>query len=239
LNPLNPEYKVPGHIQDKDYVISTQGQRISVQRQGERSVASTSQHQPPQHLPQIPQAQTVDNKLFDSAVVGEPQPVQNQTLPQNIGGDLRPVLPPVSPAVVEQAKPDSRGGREVRTPPPLRTGLHTAPTGEQSAASEPFLEHSVPVRKALTPVGSQHQDKPLHKRIDREEYVKDVQNFYGHGPTFEENQPTKISKIIEQIDNQKKVMNQLDKKQKDVYTQTKIESRKTAAQKFDKFIQTT
>ena len=33
-------------------------------------------------------------------------------------------------------------------------------------------------------------------------------------------------------------MDKLDRKQKDVYTQTKLESRKTHAQMFDKFIQT-
>ena len=33
-------------------------------------------------------------------------------------------------------------------------------------------------------------------------------------------------------------MDKLDRKQNDIYTQTKIEGRKTTAQMFDKFVQT-
>lgn len=93
------------------------------------------------------------------------------------------------------------------------------------------------VRKAQSQAGSVEDSKPLHKRIDREEYIKDVQNFYGAHTQPEA--PSKISRLIEELDNQKKVMDKLDRKQKDILVNSKLENRRTAAQMIDKFIQTT
>jgi hypothetical protein len=116
---------------------------------------------------------------------------------------------------------------------------HQAPPQETSAQTKPKTPQSsvLPsVVKKPASHASLEDNKPLHKRIDREEYNKDVQNFYG--ATHHAEAPSKISKLIEELDNQKRVMEKLDRKQKDVLANSKIENRKTAAQMIDKFIQT-
>lgn len=116
------------------------------------------------------------------------------------------------------------------------------PSHAVSAASNPKTPQSstLPAVAKKSQVGSVSGDehKPLHKRIDREEYMKDVQKFYGPGQQKAE-EPSKISKLIEEIDNQKKVFEKLDRKQKNVLQNSKQENRRTAAQMIDKFIQTT
>lgn len=73
---------------------------------------------------------------------------------------------------------------------------------------------------------SASQTKPLHKRIDREEFMKDAQSFYGVGGA--EEPASKISKLVEQLEvgcadeTQKKVMGKLERKMNDVYAQTKM-----------------
>lgn len=91
-------------------------------------------------------------------------------------------------------------------------------------------------KKPFSHGGSVDGSKPLHKRIDKDEYVKDLQSFYGASKQLEA--PSKINRLIEELDNQKKVMEKLDRKQKDVLVNSRLESRKTAAQMIDKFIQT-
>ena len=46
----------------------------------------------------------------------------------------------------------------------------------------------------------QGQNLPLHKRIDKEEYMNDVAKFYSAQPDGDFHQPSKISKLIEQLD---------------------------------------
>ena len=70
---------------------------------------------------------------------------------------------------------------------------------------------SAPVQKSASM--SNKDQKPLHKRIDREEYMKDVNRFYGAGPENDSRlpsgpageavtgpEPSKISKIMESIE---------------------------------------
>lgn len=111
-----------------------------------------------------------------------------------------------------------------------------------SVASKPKTPQSsaLPAVTKRSQVGFLNEEdrKPLHKRIDKEDYLNDVQKFYGSGQQQPE-ESTKISKLIEEIDNQRKVMEKLDRKQKNVLHNTKLDNRKTAAQMIDKFIQTT
>lgn len=151
--------------------------------------------------------------------------------------NLDQISSPIEPKPVDNQQPLF----ESYVPPAI------APKEEVSA---PILQ-PLPSNKPKTPVssvlpsvgkkptsiaGSVEEGKPLHKRIDREEYNKDVHNFYGANTQPEA--PSKISKLIEELDNQKKVMEKLDRKQKDVLIHSKLENRKTAAQMIDKFIQT-
>lgn len=170
-----------------------------------------------------------------------------------VQGPIQVSEKPKTPAGViqnEGLEASDRPVEEVKQPPLFESYVPAA----EEPAPKSFNQHqpsnsskkgNTPKSANLPAVGKRsvaqsstgEDNKPLHKRIDREEYMKDVQKFYGPAATAQE-EPSKISKLIEQLDNQRKVMEKLDRKQKDILHNTKVDNRKTAAQMIDKFIQT-
>lgn len=147
-----------------------------------------------------------------------------------------------------QISPETHTGNEAHLfesyVPAAEAPIRKPRTASQAAsvASKPKTPQSstlpVVVKRSQDGSSQAEEPKPLHKRIDKEDYLNDVQKFYGSGQQKVE-EPSKISKLIEEIDNQRKVMEKLDRKQKNVLHNTKLDNRRTAAQMIDKFIQTT
>jgi hypothetical protein len=148
----------------------------------------------------------------------------------NIGSPIDIRLPDNQQPLFESYVPAVAASRDEISAPIIQP-----PTPNKVKTPQQSVLPSV-AKKPISTAGSVEEGKPLHKRIDRDEYIKDVHSFYGAHNHSEA--PSKISRLIEELDNQKKVMEKLDRKQKDILVNSKLENRKTAAQMIDKFIQT-
>jgi len=201
LNPLVPDYKVPGHLQDLEWVaLSNNGRPEGTQpRPASKPQAPTGLTLPPLS----PAAQ----HLFESQLVSPDAPP---------AGGLHPEQPAVAAETVlpEQLQPREQLSRKQsdhsRLGDKAKTPTNSAP---QSAGPGKPLPRQGSSQSAS-------QSKPLHKRIDREEFMRDAQSFYGVGGG--EEPASKISKLVEQLEAQKKVMGKLDRKMNDVYAQSKM-----------------
>ena len=217
LNPLVPDYKVPGHLQDQEWV--------ALANNGRPDFVSGKTH--PKPLPASPGVAlpAIGNPasqapLFESQLVS-PEPRQPEGLLQSEQAGLEGsrALEPLHPQEKQQSRKASgsvHGGAPVLGEP-AKTPSHSAP---QSAAGPGAALQ----RQASSQSAS--QSKPLHKRIDREEFMRDAQSFYG--VCGAEEPGSKISKLVEQLEvvradeAQKKVMGKLDRKMNDVYAQSKM-----------------
>lgn len=196
LNPLYPDYKVPGHIQDKDWVnLSNNGRTENNigSRQSAHSVQPTRNTQ----LPVI--GNTVSNNLFESQPpvdYNEPRRTQfEDSLPVENYGVAEVAFHPNQDALRLSEKGSRKGSEQKSQHEISITENRVVKPKTPSIAAPPSNQ----VKRNSASSQNSQQLKPLHKRIDREEYMKDVQKFYGSGPADDEPQ-SKISKIVEQLE---------------------------------------
>lgn len=103
------------------------------------------------------------------------------------------VAEPLTPAerLGRKASETSNGGQLANglAAEQAKTPSHSAP--QSAGPGKPLVKQASAY--------SNNQSKPLHKRIDREEFMKDAQNFYGTGGSAEE-PASKVSRLVEQLE---------------------------------------